>query len=111
MDDDRNALRMIVIEELTLTTVVGFRGSIAAERSIVLPGWPTPLHEEHITLRKSSVIVLDTGVGLIVTTLLDLDNRVTSPLHLIHEINATTTIVVRRCGHSLLFEWIYKTPE
>jgi hypothetical protein len=84
VDDDGNALRVIVIEELALTTVVGLSRSIAADGLIVLPGGPAPLNEEHIALGESSVVVLNTGIGLIITTLLHLHNGVSSLVHLVH---------------------------
>jgi hypothetical protein len=111
MDDDGNSLDMIVIEELALPTIVGFRGSVTSKGNIVLPGRPTPLNEEHITLREPSIIVLDTRIGLIIAALLHLNHSVTPALHLVNEINTTTTVMIRCCGYGLLLERGYKPPE
>jgi hypothetical protein len=102
---------MIVIEELALPTIVGLRRAVTADRRIVLPRRPTPLNEEHVTLRKPRVVIFHTRIGFIIATLLHLDHSVTTTLHLVNEINASTAIVVRRCGHGLLFERGYKAPE
>jgi hypothetical protein len=111
VDDDGNPLGMIVIEELTLPTIVRLSRTVTTYRRIVLPRRPTPLNEEHVALRKSRIIILDAGIGFIIATLLHLDHGVTATLHLIDEINTTPTIMVGRCGHSLLLERGYKAPE
>jgi hypothetical protein len=111
VDDDGNSLRVIVIEEFALTLVVWFGGTLTTDGLIVLPGRPSPLDEESVTLRKSGVGVLDTGIGLVIATLLHLHDSVTPLLHLFHEIDSTTTIVVRGVRNSLLLEGGHETPE
>jgi len=111
MDDDGNSLRVIVIEELALTLVIGLSSTLAADGLVVLPGRPTPLDEENVSLGESSVIVLDARVWLIITTLLHLNNSMSVTMHLVHEIDSTTTIVVRSVRNCLLLEWGHETPE
>jgi hypothetical protein len=111
VDDDGNSLRVIVIEELALTLVVGLGGTLAADGLVVLPSGPAPLNEENIALGEPRIIVLDARVWLIITTLLHLDNGMSSVMHFVHEINSTTTIMVRSIRNCLLLERGHEAPE
>jgi hypothetical protein len=102
---------VIVVEQGALTAIVGLRRAVATETRIVLPRGPSPLNEENVTVREPRVIVLHTRVRLVITSLLDLHDSVTTSMHLIHQVDPTASIVIGSIRNSLLFERGHKAPE
>jgi hypothetical protein len=102
---------VIVVKEGTLAAIIGLRRAVATETSIVLPRGPPPLNEKNVAVREPSIIVLHTGVRLIITSLLNLHDSVTTSVYLIHQVDPTTSIVIGSIRNSLLFEWGHEAPE
>ena len=94
-----------------MTEIIGLCCAPATETDVVLPGGPPPLDKENIALRESGIVILNPRIGVIVPPLLNLHNRVTTTLHLVHQIDAAASIVIGSIRNCLLLEWGHKPPE